>query len=526
VKVGRIAAGLAAFLLTAQSSPPPTVTVAEGALEGVALPSGVNAYLGVPFAAPPVRDLRWKPPQPAARRTSVYHADRFAPECLQSLRGARQNHYFGEEATSEDCLYLNVWAPRRARKAPVVVWVYGGGFNVGSASMANYSGEPLARAGVVRVNLAYRVGPLGFFAHPELTRESGGTGSGNYGLMDQVAALQWVKRNIAQFGGDPDNITIVGQSAGSMSVALLQLSPMARGLFHRVVGMSGSPFGGMLGPAPLATGEAQGVALAKELGATSLADLRAMPGDKIAAAQTQRAAIVRDGRVLTGTAEEVFARRAQSDVPILIGYTRDESFRPLGPVKDRAALERAVRGAFGDRAKGILAAYNTGDAARDAADIARDASVGAQMGAWAIHQQRYGRSPAYAYLFTRRQPYAPGITFSDHDPATVGAYHTGDVPYWLRTRDSLNLFRNTRVWEPGDVTLEREMSEALLAFARTGRPASPGVGAWPAFVPEAPRLVWLAPQSQVMAWPHFGDLSLFPSGGSGAVPRPANRPRD
>jgi para-nitrobenzyl esterase len=523
MKAGRLAAGLIAFLLTAQTSPP-KVTVAEGALEGIALPSGVDAYLGVPFAAPPVRDLRWKPPQPAAHRTGVYHADRFAPECLQPLRSPRQNHYFGEEATSEDCLYLNIWTPRRAHNAPVIVWVFGGGFNIGSASMANYSGEPLARAGVVRVNIAYRVGPLGFLAHPELTRESGGTGSGNYGLMDQVAALEWVKRNIARFGGDPDNVTIVGQSAGSMSVALLQQSPMARGLFHRVVGMSGSPFGGMLGPAPLATAEAQGVALAKELGAASLADLRALPGDRIAAAQTPRAAIVRDGRVLTGTAEQVFASRAQSDVPILIGYTRDESFRPLGPVKDRAALERAARASFGDRARTILAAYNSGDASRDAADISRDATVGAQMGAWAFHQQRYGKSPAYAYLFTRRQPYARGITFSDHDPATVGAYHTGDVPYWLRTRDALNLFRTTRIWEPGDITLEREMSEALLSFARTGHPVSPGVGSWPAFTPEAPRLVWLAPQSQVVSWPHFADLSLFPAGDVG--PRPANRPRD
>ncbi|HET9510772.1 MAG TPA: carboxylesterase family protein, partial [Sphingomonas sp.] len=255
-------AAVALVALTAQSQPAaPVRTTDAGRVEGIALSSGVDAFLGIPFAAPPVRDLRWKPPQPRAPWSGVYHADRFAPECLQPLRSPRQNHYFGEEATSEDCLYLNVWAPRAAKKAPVVVWIYGGGFTIGSASMANYSGEPLARAGVVRVNLAYRVGALGFLAHPALSREQQGR-SGNYGLMDQIAGLYWIRRNIARFGGDPDNVTIVGQSAGSMSVALLQTSPAARGLFRRAVGMSGSPFGGMLGPAPLAAGERQGVELA------------------------------------------------------------------------------------------------------------------------------------------------------------------------------------------------------------------------------------------------------------------------
>ncbi|SOB78503.1 para-nitrobenzyl esterase [Sphingomonas guangdongensis] len=523
MRLRRVAAACVAALLAAQTAPP-RVEVAEGEVEGVSLADGVDAYLGVPFAQPPVRELRWKPPQPLSRRTGLYHADRFAPECLQPLRGSRQNHYFGEEATSEDCLYLNIWAPRAARQAPVVVWIYGGGFNIGSANMANYSGEPLARDGVVRVNVAYRVGPLGFLAHPDLTKEGGYGGSGNYGLMDQIAALAWIRRNIANFGGDPANVTVVGQSAGSMSVALLQQSPLARGLFQRAVGMSGSPFGGMLSPVPLAAAEAQGVALAKELGASSLAELRAVPGDRLVAAQSPRSPIVLDGRVVTGTAEAVFARRAQADVPVLIGYTRDESFRPLPPVASRAELAQAVRASFGARAEAILAAYNSGDARRDAADIARDASVGGQMAGWAMHQQRYGRAPAYAYLFTRRQPYAAGVTFSDHDPATVGAYHTGDVPYWLRTRDALNLFRTTRAWEAGDLTLEREMSAALLSFARTGRPSSPSVGAWPAFKPDAPALVWLAPESRGMAWPHFADLALF--AGVPPAPRTPARARD
>jgi para-nitrobenzyl esterase len=502
----RLLAALA-LLLTAPVLARP-VRIDGGVIDGTSLASGVKAWLGVPFAAPPIRELRWKPPQPVAPWQGTYHADRFAPECLQPLRGPRQNHYFGNEATSEDCLYLNIWAPKAAKKLPVVVWIYGGGFTIGSASMANYSGEPLARAGVVRVNLAYRVGALGFLAHPELSRESG-QGSGNYGLMDQIAALHWVQRNIARFGGDPGNVTIVGQSAGSMAVALLQMSPKAGGLFHRAVGMSGSPFGGMLGPVPLARAEAQGLALQNELGAANLAELRAVPGDRVIAATTVRDPIVIDGKIVTGTAEDVFQARRQNDVPLLIGFTRDENFLPFGPVASAAELAAAVRARFPAQGDAILAAYANPDPGRAATDIARDSTVGAQMAQWVASQQRSGTAPVYSYLFTRRQPYVAGIGFSDHYPETVGAYHSGDVPYWLGTRDSLNLFRQTRAWERGDDLLEAEMAGALLVFARTGAPTSPRLGRWPAFDPVQPRLVELGLEPKVIDWPHFAHLGLF-----------------
>ena len=486
------------------------IAVDGGRIDGVTLPSGVRAWLGVPFAAPPLRDLRWKAPQPVTPWRGVYHADRFAPECLQPLRGSMQNHYFGNEATSEDCLYLNIWAPPKpGKRLPVMVWIYGGGFTIGSASMANYSGEPLARAGVIRVNLAYRVGSLGFFAHPELSRESGYGASGNYGLMDQIAALQWVRRNIARFGGDPANVTIAGQSAGSFSVALLQSSPLAKGLFARAIGMSGSPFDGMLGPASLASAEAEGVAMQQKLGATSLAQLRAMPGDRVIAGATAHAPIVLDGHVLTDTPAAVFAAHRQNDVPVMIGYTRDEAFRPLGPVTSADDLRAAVTTRFPDRAPAILAAYGNVTPARAAADIGRDSGAGNEMAQWALAQVHGGHASVYAYQFTRRQPYAPGIAFSDHDPATVGAYHTGDVPYWLRTRASLNLFRQTRVWQPVDTTIEAEMSGALLAFVRHGRPSGPTIGVWPAFDPAHPRLVRLGEDSAVIDWPHFADLPLL-----------------
>lgn len=503
----------------------PTPTDA-GLVEGVTLASGIRAWLGIPQAAPPVRELRWRPPQPVAPWGGVRHADRQAPMCLQALRSRTMNHYFGNEATSEDCLYLNVWAPARAEKLPVIVWIYGGGFNVGSASMANYSGENLAASGVVRVNLAYRLGALGFLAHPELTQESGYGGSGNYGLMDLVAGLQWVQRNIAEFGGDPDNVTIAGQSAGSMAVALLQASPPARGLFAKAVGMSGSPFGAPLTAVPLAAGEAAGLALQQVVDAKSIEDLRDVGGDRIVAAQVAREPIVVDGRYVFG-AQASFESGRQNDVPLMVGFTRDESFRSLGPVASVAELEAAVRQMFPATAAAVLKAYPATDAmsaARAAADIGRDASVGAQMANWAQAQARYSRSPAYAYFFTRRQPYAPAITFIDHDPATAGAYHSAEIPYFLRTRESLNLFRQTRIWEQVDAQLEQDMTELLVSFARDGKPSSARVPAWPAFEVRRPRVVSLGVETEVIDWPSYGSLPLLAAPAEVTAPAPT-RPR-
>lgn len=507
------------------------VPTEAGLVAGKTLPSGVRAWMGVPFAAPPLRDLRWRDPQPHARWTGVWNADRPAPECIQTLRGRSINHYFGEEATSEDCLYLNIWAPPQpppaGQRYPVIVWIYGGGFNVGSASMANYAGEPLAAKGAVYVSVTYRLGPLGFLAHPALSAEGGGH-SGNYGLKDQVAALQWVQRNIAGFGGDPANVTIAGQSAGSMSVSLLQASPAARGLFHKVVGMSGGAFGSVMAPAPLAEAEAEGVAIQKALGADSIDAMRDMPADRVIAlaAPVRRRPIVLDGVVVPVTPQAAFAARAQNDVPTMIGFTRDESFRSLGPIASVADLEKAIRTAFPATAAKIMTAYPaaTADEARRAArDIERDSTLGVQMAQWAQVQGSVGKAPVFAYLFARTHPYRPGVTFADHDPATVGAYHTADVPYWLGTLDSLNLFRVTRDWTPKDRQLSDDMTDRLMTFARSGRPGSD----WAAFQARGPRvhLFDVAGQRQAGAmidWPHFSVLGLF---ADAPPPAPAERPR-
>jgi para-nitrobenzyl esterase len=506
-----------------------SVSVTGGQIDGTTLESGVRGWFGVPFAAPPVRALRWKAPQPVTPWQGIRHADHFAPECLQALRGRAMNHYFGDEATSEDCLYLNIWAPKSAAPAghpyPVLVWIYGGGFTVGSASMANYSGARTAEKGVIQVNIAYRLGALGFFAHPELTKE-GGSASGNYGLMDQIIALRWVQQNISAFGGDPARVTIAGQSAGSFSVAMLQASPLAKGLFRGAVGMSGGPFGDTLAPESLKQAEADGVAFAQSLKVSGIEGLRDLPGDRISAAPLSRQSpITIDGKVLTETPTDTFAAHRQSDVPIMIGFTHDEGFTSLGPVRTVADYQAAVSARFPNNATAVLKAYPAAtdtEAVAQARIIARDMSVGSQMAHWAQAQHANGKAAAYVWLFTRRQPYAPGITFSDHDPATVGAYHTGDVPYWLRTQDALNLFRTTRDWGADDRALGEAMSDMLVGFVKGSAP-SPN---WPVFDPKHPRLMLLGLDTRAIDWPNYAALDALSGAAPHSVPNTSPRTRD
>ncbi len=479
----------------------------SGLVAGAQLSSGVRAYFGIPYAAPPLHALRWSEPQPANSWSGIYNADRKAPECIQNLRRHDINHYFGEEATSEDCLYLNVWVPPKtsedshtAQKHPVIVWIYGGGFTIGSSGMANYDGEGLARKGVVFVSFNYRLGVLGFMAHPELTAQSPHKASGNYGFLDQVAALNWVRRNIAAFSGDADNVTIMGQSAGSMSVFSLQASSLTRGLFQRAVGMSGGPG---LGPeaASLANGEQLGVRYQKALKAATLAELRQLPADRILAIQNACAAgacgdaflarPIVDGYFLSQAALEVFKAGTQRDVPLLVGFTRDESWNELLSARTREQFRDISLRLYGDRSEEFLRLYAPSDdgAVKDvAADAVRDGGMASAMRAWARAQRRTGKSRVYMYVYSHGHPYAPGITFSDLDPATAGAYHASEIPFFLETLDALNLFRATRAWRDDDRRLSDEMSDCIVKFARTGDPATTQVP-WPAYEPTDERIV-------------------------------------
>ena len=468
------------------------VAVDSGRVSGTVLASGVKAYFGIPFAAPPVRDFRWRPPRPVTPWKGVYHADRMAAKCIQNLRDSDLNHYFGEEPTSEDCLYLNVWAPASARsgqKLPVLVFIYGGGFTQGSSAMANYSGESLAKKGVVYASFNYRVGALGFLAHPELTAEDPHRTSGNWGLLDQVAALQWVNRNIAQFGGDPGNVTILGQSAGSASVSYLQSSPLARGLIHRAFGMSGSAVGGRGRTASLGDGEQSGRRLQEQLKAPSMAEMRRLSAERIYAAQIAAGAPrfqpTVDGNLLPESPTALFAASRQNDIPLLLSLMRDESSNALRAAKTADEYRSAARQLYGDKAGDFLALYpaaTDADVPSAGAKAAREAGMETTMRSWALAQVKTGKAPVYMSMFSRVHPYVDGVTFSDHNPKTVGAYHTGEVPYWLQTQDAYNLFRPTRNWTAYDRDLANKLSDALVAFARTGNPSTPAL-AWPRYDP-------------------------------------------
>ena len=461
------------------------VALDSGKVAGKLLESGVRAYLGVPYAAPPTGAMRWREPQPVKPWSGVFNADRFAPECIQILRPHNINHYFGEEATSEDCLYLNLWIPPTAThesRLPVVVWIYGGGLSIGSAGMANYSGEGLARKDVVYVSVGYRVGALGFMAHPELTAESPLHASGNYGYLDQVAALQWIQKNISRFGGDPARVTVMGQSAGAGSAFSLQASPAARGLFHRIVGMSG---GGLRFGADLPTqqeAEKSGLELEKALGVDSLEALRNVPADRILAAQAEfqlggTAGTVRfrpnvDAHFMPRQPREVFAAGEQNDVPLLLGFTRDESSNDLRSAKSVAEFREAANKYFGEQSSKFLKLYPaTEKNLREVgAQAARDGGMATSMRSWAYGQMSKGRQPVYLYMFSHPHSYAPDVKFADLNPQLAGAYHSSEIPFFLLTLDAYNRIRTTRAWTEKDRALAATMSDVLAAFANNGNP--------------------------------------------------------
>ena len=507
-----VAAGLAAQAAPRQGDGP--VPIDSGRIDGTFAASGVRAYLGIPYAAPPVRELRWRDPQPVVKWDGIYHADRFGPQCIQPLRRPMTNQYSGAEVSSEDCLYLNVWAGPGVRKAPVIVYIYGGGFFIGSSAMALYSGEAVSKQGVVFVSFNYRVGALGFLAHPALSAESPHKTSGNYGFLDQIAALKWVRRNIAQFGGDPDNVTIVGQSAGSMSVLSLQASPLTKGLFNRAVGMSGAQIGNSNPMQGLREAEAEGLKLQAALKTDSIDQLRLLPADRIVVPRVPggpRVGPIQDGYVLPAPIDAIFARSEQNDVPLILGFTHDESFGGFGEIKDLQDYLTRASTRFGDRAGEFLALYpaaTDAEARAQARAADRDSTMAVGMDDWARAQKAHGHAPIFSYEFSRAHSYAPGVTFLDLDPATAGAYHTSDVPFWLGTLDSFNRYRQTRNWTAADRAFSDEMMRSLVTFARTGNPNTSSLK-WPEFDPGDSRLLELGTTASQSNWPNRRKLEFF-----------------
>lgn len=509
----RIAPLIAALLLAGLAAPSHAqivekpiapLKVDSGLVAGKVLPSGVKAWLGVPYVQAPVRELRWKEPQPISWQ-GVYNADRKMPECIQILRPHNINHYFGEEATSEDCLYMNVWAPPNATAnagLPVIVYIYGGGSTVGSSGMALYDGEQVARRGAIFVNFNYRVGILGFMAHPELTQESGRNASGNWAYLDQVAALKWIQRNIAQFGGDPNKVVISGQSAGATSVSLLQASPLAKGLFRGVLAMSGGAWGnGGQGGPPRVEAEKVGLQVQAATNTKSIAELRDVPADRLLALQSEfqlgstgggaiRTGGSIDGYFLPDTPAKLFEAKVSSDVPVIAGFANDESNNALRQSKTIAEYQAIAEKTFGPRAAEFMKLYPV----KTDADIAEVAKTAAREGAvmrnarnWGIYQSKSMTSPIYLYNLVHVHPFNPAHLAADRVDQ-VGAYHTSDVPYWFGTLEAFNFFRPMRLWTPYDRQLSEKMTASLIAFANTGNPGTADIK-WPAWSPRNEQLI-------------------------------------
>lgn len=463
-----------------------------GAPAGAA--GGVRRYAGVPYAAPPVGALRWRPPQPIEPWTGVRQATELPPGCPQPARPTPpgEEPFFGPGAVrlEEDCLYLNVWsAAEPDDRAPVLVWIHGGGLVVGDGSETAYDGAALAGQGAVVVTFNYRLGALGYLAHPLLREESEHDASGNYGLLDQIAALEWVRRNVAAFGGDPDRVAVFGESAGSWSVNYLMASPLAAGLFAGAVGQSGGAFGPIASPLPRDAAESAGVRFAETLlgpeTEASLGALRSAPVDAVLAAGGATARPNVDGRVLTGSVHDVFHAGRQHDVPVIVGANADEGTALSAliggqPVTTVEQYRDWARGEHGDFAEAFLAAY---PAAGDA-DVAaqRTASLGDgsfvwEMRTWARMMETVS-SPAWLYFFTRTPPAA--------DAGRYGAYHTAEIPYVFN-----NLGGGSRYWfanrdyDQTDRRLSNLMASYWINFAATGDPNGVGLPEWPAYMRES-----------------------------------------
>jgi para-nitrobenzyl esterase len=466
------------FFASACSSPSLTTTVevTGGTIEGIKQ-DGLFIYKGIPFAAPPVGDLRWKSPAPVEAWTGVRKADTFGPACMQAA-----NAMGNTSPVDEDCLYLNVWTPAKKpdEKLPVIFWVHGGGFSGGSTSTPMYDGTGFARKGVVMVSVAYRVGPFGFFAHPELSRESG-RGSGAYGLEDMIAGLEWAKKNVGRFGGDPANVTLFGHSAGGMAVNMLAASPVARDLFHRVICMSGGSFaplqttnqGGMgLGIQALELAESNGDEFLKRLGAADIASARSLSAEEIqqglAGGMGMRFRPGADGYVVPDDLYSLYKEGRFNDTPILVGYTSNE----LGGFGGGASItpaqfEQQIRSQYGPHADALLGVYphsTDAEAAKSSREISRDSTFAWSTWTWGRLQSENGGGRAFGYYY-------------DHyEPPADGAGHGSDVPYAFQT-----LGGPGDGPDPEDQRLSDMISSYWVNFAVSGDPNGPGLPEWPAF---------------------------------------------
>jgi para-nitrobenzyl esterase len=472
--------------LPAQASDLLVVKTDQGKVQGKLSEDGrTRDFLGIPFAAPPIGPLRWKPPQPPAKWQGVRPATSFGPRCMQQERF--DDMVFRDPGESEDCLTLNVWAPadKPKGKLPVMVWIYGGGFVGGGASEPRQDGENLSHKGVLVVSMNYRLGIFGFFATRELVAEDPHHAAGNYGLLDELAAIEWVRRNIKAFGGDPDNVTIFGESAGSFAVSAQMASPLAKGLFAHAIGESGAAFASTaLSFPPLEQFAKQtDNYLHSVLTDSSLATLRADSSDEILKLATQKAPGKPrfgpdiDGYFLPENIPAIYAAGKQAHVPLIAGWNQDEDSSNIVKAPEKGTMDglraTAVK-EFGPRAEDFLKVYhanNDAEALRAAEDFAGDNFLVYSTWAWLEAQVKTGGSSVYRYLFTLPSPGDP------FHPVSAGAFHSDEIEYVFGNLDS----RKGATFRPEDYKLSELMQTYWTNFARTGDPNGTGAPHWPTY---------------------------------------------
>ena len=454
------------------------VTVANGMLQGTVDSAGIRSFKGIPYAQPPVGDLRWKGPQAPQNWNGVRMADHFGNQAMQ--RRVYSDMMFRSSGVSEDCLYLNVWTPAKTAKEhlPVLVYFYGGGFSAGDGSEYRYDGESLATHGIVTVTINYRLGVFGFLAHPELTQESPNHASGNYGLMDQHAALEWVKKNIAAFGGDPDKVTIGGESAGSMSVSVQAASPLSKGLFRGVIAESGACFAN-LSPMALSAAEQNGVKFMHAINAASIADMRKIPADsllKIAAAG--RFSVDVDGYFLPHSPQDIFSAGDEMHVPLLVGWNSAEVdyHGILGgdePTIDN--YKKALTKYAPDNADALFRLYpaaNDTDVKKIATALASDRFIVFSTWKFAYLQSKTSGKPVYRYVFATKRP---AMTNGNPNNTQMGASHASEIEFALGNLSTNKVYS----WTPDDYKASNTMESYFANFIKSGNPNGNGLPDWP-----------------------------------------------
>jgi len=503
-----------AILCTASVSPAAAaiqrVNVVGGTLEG-RIDDGVASFKGVPFAAPPIGELRWRAPQAVIPWSGLKRAEAFAPPCAQP-------QHDGIPDSSEDCLYLNVWtgATSSKERRPVMVWVYGGAFMGGATSNPIYDGRRFAEQGVVLVSISYRVGAFGFLAHPELDRESG-KASGNYGLQDQIAALEWVKSNITQFGGDPSRVTLFGESAGGISVSLLAGAPAARGLFQRAISESGGVFSqpwvsddprDHSGPSPLRTqrlAESIGIEFLRSLGAANLEEARAVPAKDVLRASAGAPGFwpVLDGDVLPDSNFALYQAKQFNDTPILIGSNSDEGAGSASRDANTTLQNYVVSDACRTQGESLLSLYPIGkdtSVVSAVEGLSRDGSYAWNTWTWARLQTSKGRGKVYLYYFDVRTP-----TFSG------GARHGDELAYVFGNFDSSSKIAAHSVPRSEDLHLSDLIRRYWINFASNGDPNGPGLPVWPTFSEGAQRAMVFDHSPGARPLPNIARLRAFDS---------------